>query len=71
MQAPLFLALDPEGAAALRASLTERAVAKGEIIFQEGEPGDRLYVILEGKVKLGRSSSFEDRPSLTLPSRMT
>lgn len=63
MQAPLFLALDPEGAAALRASLTERAVAKGEIIFQEGEPGDRLYVILEGKVKLGRSSN-DGRESL-------
>ncbi len=63
MQAPLFLALDPEGAAALRASLTERSVAKGEIIFQEGEPGDRLYVILEGKVKLGRSSN-DGRESL-------
>ena len=63
MQAPLFLALDPEGAAALRASLTERAVAQGEIIFQEGEPGDRLYVILEGKVKLGRSSN-DGRESL-------
>jgi CRP/FNR family cyclic AMP-dependent transcriptional regulator len=63
MQAPLFLALDPEGAAALHASLTEWAVAKGEIIFQEGEPGDRLYVILEGKVKLGRSSN-DGRESL-------
>ena len=63
MQAPIFLALDHEGAAALRASLTERAVAKGEIIFQEGEPGDRLYVILEGKVKLGRSSN-DGRESL-------
>ncbi|MSW43220.1 MAG: cyclic nucleotide-binding domain-containing protein [Actinobacteria bacterium] len=63
MQAPLFLALDPEGAAALRASLTERAVAKGEIIFQEGEPGDRMYVILEGKVKLGQSSN-DGRESL-------
>ena len=63
MQAPLFLALDPEGAAALRASLTERSVAKGEIIFQEGEPGDRMYVILEGKVKLGQSSN-DGRESL-------
>ena len=62
-QAPLFLALDPEGAAALRASLTERSVAKGEIVFQEGEPGDRMYVILEGKVKLGQSSN-DGRESL-------
>lgn len=63
MQAPLFLALDPEGAAALRASLMERSVTKGEIIFQEGEPGDRMYVILEGKVKLGQSSN-DGRESL-------
>jgi len=63
MQAPLFLALDPEGAAALRASLKERSVTKGEIIFQEGEPGDRMYVILEGKVKLGQSSN-DGRESL-------
>lgn len=63
MQAPLFLALDPEGAAALRASMTERTVAKGEVIFQEGEPGDRMYVILEGKVKLGQSSN-DGRESL-------
>ena len=63
MQAPLFLALDPEGAAALRSSLTERSVTKGEIIFQEGEPGNRMYVILEGKVKLGQSSN-DGRESL-------
>jgi CRP-like cAMP-binding protein len=47
----------------LRASLTERSVAKGEIVFQEGEPGDRMYVILEGKVKLGQSSN-DGRESL-------
>ena len=63
MQAPLFIALDPEGAAALRASLTERSVTKGEVIFQEGDPGERMYVILEGKVKLGQSSS-DGRESL-------
>ena len=63
MHAPLFVALDPEGAAALRASLTERAVSKGDVVFHEGEPGDRMYVILEGKVKLGQSSN-DGRESL-------
>ena len=65
MQAPLFAALDPEAAAALRSSLIERVVSKGEVLFSEGEPGDRLYVILEGKVKLGRTSS-DGRESLLL-----
>ena len=63
MQAPLFIALDPEGAAALRSSLKERSVTKGEVIFQEGDPGERMYVILEGKVKLGQSSN-DGRESL-------
>jgi CRP/FNR family cyclic AMP-dependent transcriptional regulator len=53
---PLFSALDPQGAEALRASLQEVRVAKGQELFREGEPGDRLYVILEGKVKLGHGS---------------
>lgn len=65
MQAPLFAALDPEGAAALRSSLIERPVAKGDVLFAEGEPGDRMYIILEGKVKLGQTSS-DGRESLLL-----
>lgn len=63
MQSPLFAALDPEGAAALRASLAETEVAKGEVLFIEGEPGDRMYVIVDGKVKLGQTST-DGRESL-------
>lgn len=61
--APLFAALDPEGAAALRSTLVELHVAKGDVLFHEGDAGDRLYVILEGKVKLGQTSS-DGRESL-------
>jgi len=63
MQAPLFAALDAEGAAALRSTLIEIHVSKGEELFTEGQPGDRLYVILEGKLKLGQSSA-DGRESL-------
>ena len=55
-QAPLFAALDDEAAAALKASMSRRELARAEILFHEGDPGDRLYVIIEGKVKLGRAS---------------
>ena len=65
MQAPLFAALDAEGAAALRASLVEIHITKGVELFTEGQPGDRLYVILDGKVKLGQSSA-DGRESLML-----
>ena len=63
MGAPLFAALDTEGATALRASLVERTVVKGEVLFAEGEPGDRMYVIVDGKVKLGQTS-VDGRESL-------
>jgi CRP-like cAMP-binding protein len=63
MQAPLFAALDAEAAAALRASMVERRAPKGTVIFAEGEAGDRMYVVVEGKVKLGHTSA-DGRESL-------
>ncbi len=30
---------------------------RGEVLFREGQRGDRLYVITAGKIKLGRTSS--------------
>lgn len=56
MLAPLFSALDAEAAAALRASMTEKRIPRSGVIFSEGEAGDRMYVILDGKVKLGQTS---------------
>jgi len=56
-RAPLFAALDDEQAAELRASMTETTLARGESLFHEGDPGDRLYVIVDGKVKLHRASA--------------
>lgn len=55
-RAPLFAALDDEQAADLRTSMTEVSMARGETLFNEGEPGDRLYVIADGKLKLHRTS---------------
>jgi CRP/FNR family transcriptional regulator, cyclic AMP receptor protein len=63
MQAPLFTALDADGAAALRSSLVERNVFKGTVLFSEGEPGDQMFVIVDGKVKLGQTST-DGRESL-------
>jgi CRP/FNR family cyclic AMP-dependent transcriptional regulator len=54
---PLFAALDEEAAQALRASMTTVTMDKGDVLFHEGEPGDRLFVIVEGKIKLGATSS--------------
>ena len=56
-KAPLFETLDEEGAAALRSSITEVRLGRGQTLFSEGDEGDRLYVMLSGKVKLTRKSA--------------
>lgn len=56
MQSPLFASLDAEAAAALRASMTEQSTPRGTVIFAEGQIGDHMYVVVEGKIKLGHAS---------------
>ena len=55
--ASLFSALDEDAAAALRATMIPVDLPRGNVLFNEGDPGDRLYVIDEGKIKLGATSS--------------
>ena len=55
-RAPLFTALDEAAAVSLRASMDSVKIAKGSILFKEGDDGEHLYVIIEGKLKLGTSS---------------
>ncbi|MEE2039761.1 MULTISPECIES: Crp/Fnr family transcriptional regulator [Nocardiopsidaceae] len=55
-KAPLFEALDEEDTAALRSSVSEVRLGRGQTLFSEGDEGDRLYVILSGKVKLTRTA---------------
>jgi CRP/FNR family cyclic AMP-dependent transcriptional regulator len=56
-RAGIFQGVDPAAAQALRASLEPVTFPRGHVIFSEGEPGDRLYIILSGKVKIGRRSA--------------
>ena len=55
-QAPLFAALDDDAADALMESMTASRLERGDVLFREGDRGDRLYVIGEGKIKLGLTS---------------
>ena len=55
-RAPLFDGLDEEGARALRRQMSEVKLSRGEHLFLEGEDGDRLYVVLDGKIKLTRTA---------------
>lgn len=57
LSAPMFAGLDAEASAGLIATMTTHELPRGDVLFHEGEPGDRLYVVREGKIKLGRRSS--------------
>lgn len=57
VDSPLFAGLDPQEARSVLDSLLRVHVPRGDVLFHEGEPGDTLYVIQTGKVKLGRRSN--------------
>jgi CRP-like cAMP-binding protein len=48
----LFRALPSEELAQIAEIAEEQPLAKGDQVFAEGEPGDALYLIVEGKVKV-------------------
>ncbi|HEY1917094.1 MAG TPA: Crp/Fnr family transcriptional regulator [Streptosporangiaceae bacterium] len=56
-RAPLFEGLDENGARALRSRMSDVKLERGERLFAEGDDGDRLYVVLDGKIKLTRAAS--------------
>jgi CRP/FNR family transcriptional regulator len=55
-RAPLFEALDEDGTKALLAGIHDVTLTRGDRLFDEGDAGDRLYVIREGKIKLTRTA---------------
>src|ERR1700676_5138522 len=67
-RSPLFAALDEEASVSLLKSMTEISLARADALFHEGDPGDQLYVVVEGKIKLGRSSG-DVRGSVTVRPR--
>ena len=51
---PLFAALDAEELLALAGLSEDLDVASGSKVFAENEPGDALYVVVRGAVKVQR-----------------
>jgi signal transduction histidine kinase len=76
---PVFADLAPEGLEWLASQMTEVRLAPGEIAIREGNPADRMFVILEGEMRSQPSNVAQPAwvvraPSVTgmLPySRMT
>ena len=51
---PLFAGLTPAGVELISKVATEESHALGTRIFQHGDPGDKLYIIIDGKVRISR-----------------
>jgi CRP-like cAMP-binding protein len=56
-KAPLFAGLEDEAATALSSAMGSLHLNKGDVLFHEGDSEDRLYIVVSGKIKLGRSGS--------------
>jgi CRP/FNR family cyclic AMP-dependent transcriptional regulator len=62
-KAGLFQGVSAEDAEALAAQFEYQEFPRGAVVFHEGEPGDSLYIVLAGKIKLGRRTA-DGRESL-------
>jgi CRP-like cAMP-binding protein len=51
---PLFAGLTPAALELISRVATEETHALGTRLFQHGDPGDRLFVLLEGRVRISR-----------------
>ncbi len=56
-RAPVFSSLPPEILALITANGVERTFEPGEYVVREGEPGDELFVIVEGEARVERKGS--------------
>ena len=52
-RAGIFQGVESTAVNALIEQLESVTFPRGTTIFDEGEPGDRLFIIIDGKVKLG------------------
>ena len=59
IRAGIFQGVEPHAADILAQTLEPAEFGRGAVIFAEGEPGDRLYIISNGKVKIGRAGAAQ------------
>jgi CRP/FNR family cyclic AMP-dependent transcriptional regulator len=66
-QIPFFAGLDPAALEQVAAGTRTRRFRRGEIIFHAGDPGDALFIIVSGEVKIAvPSESGEEAILVTL-----
>lgn len=68
-EVPLFQLLDADERAALAQMMEQANFPSGYRIFQEGEPGDRMYVVCSGEVELATTDKLGQKLVLARASR--
>ena len=68
-EVPLFQLLDADERAALAQMMEQANFPAGHRIFQEGEPGDCMYVVGSGAVELSATDKLGQKIVLTLCER--
>lgn len=68
-EVPLFQLLDSEERAALAKLMEHASFPAGHRVFQEGEPGDRMYVICSGVVELATTDKLGQKLVLATAGR--
>jgi CRP-like cAMP-binding protein len=61
---PFFAALDPVALERLASGMRSRRFRRGEVIFHVGDPGDALFVIVSGEIKISLPSETGDEAIL-------
>ncbi|MBW2280207.1 MAG: cation:proton antiporter [Deltaproteobacteria bacterium] len=54
---PLFADFDAAALEQVAAATTERVLAPGEVLFRQGEPGDRMFIIARGAAAVTRADA--------------
>jgi CRP/FNR family cyclic AMP-dependent transcriptional regulator len=62
----IFQGAPPSAVSALAEQLHSIDFPRGHTVFTEGEPGERLYIVISGKVKIGRRSPDGHENLLTI-----
>ena len=65
-QVPIFAHLTPEQLRPLTDKLLRRRFQRGEVIFHEDDPGDRMHIVVEGGVKISVTSEDGREKNLAL-----
>lgn len=68
-EVPLFHLLDSDERAALGQMMEQASYPPGHVIFEEGEPGDRMYVVCSGQVELATTDKLGQKLVLTTVTR--